>query len=124
MLALPYRQFMKKNKVHLYVGEFGVNARDGYYGELKWVKDSLDIFKANGLSWTYWTYKTIANAVYPDGIFRYVKNPPWVKREGPVSGWETFSSLWQKEKDKMIDSWRTENFELNEKLLAVLEKYF
>lgn len=124
MLALPYRQFMNKNKVHLYVGEFGVNARDGYYGELKWVKDALDIFKASGLSWTYWTYKTIANAVYPDGIFRYLKNPSWVKREGPVTGWETFSSLWQKEKEKMIDSWRTENFELNEKLLAVLEKYF
>ncbi|MDO8525411.1 MAG: glycoside hydrolase family 5 protein [Candidatus Omnitrophota bacterium] len=124
MMALPYKQFAKKNNVHLYAGEFGVNARDGHYGELRWVKDVLDIFEEGGLSWTYWTYKTVANSVYPDGILRYVQNPPWVRREGPVSGWETFSSLWQKERDKMIDSWKTENFELNEKLLAVLEKYW
>ena len=124
MMALPYRHFMKSNKVHLYVGEFGVNARDGHYGELKWVSDMLDIFKKDHLSWTYWTYKTVANTIYPDGIYRYVKNPPWVNRQGPVYGWETFASHWVKEKDKMIDSWRTENFELNEKLLAVLEKYW
>jgi hypothetical protein len=124
MLAAPYRRIMDKAGVPLYVGEFGVNWRDGHCGELKWVRDILDIFKKYGLSWTYWTYKTVANSVYPDGIYRYTKNPPWVKREGPVYGWENFASLWPKNKGRMIFSWRTENFVRNEKLFSLLKRYF
>ena len=123
-MAKPYRAFIDRVKVPLYAGEFGVNARDGVYGENKWVKDVTDVFDKHDLHWTYWTYKTIANAVYPDGIYRYVKNPLWVNRQGPVSGWETFRSLWKKERNKIIDSWRTENFARNDKLLAVLKKYW
>lgn len=124
MLTMPFRKLIERNQVPLYIGEFGVNWRDGYYGELKWVRDMLDIFKKYNLSWTYWTYKTVAHSVYPDGVYRYLKNPPWVKREGPVRGWETFSSLWPKEKGRMIFSWRTENFTRNDKLLSVLKRYF
>lgn len=124
LMAKPYRMFVDFAKVPLYVGEFGVNARDGVYGENEWVEDVTDVFDKNNLHWTYWTYKTIANAVYPDGIYRYVKNPAWVNRQGPVSGWETFRSLWKNERNKIIDSWRTENFESNDKLLSVLKKYW
>ena len=124
LLAKPYRMFADIVKVPLYVGEFGVNARDGLYGEIEWVKDVLDVFEKNGLHWTYWTYKTIANSVYPDGIYRYVKNPPWVNRQGPVSGLGTFSSLWMKNKSRIVSSWNTENFVLNEKLLAALKRYW
>ena len=124
MLAAPYINFVEKNKVHLYAGEFGVNARGGHYGEIKWVDDILKVFTKHNLSWTYWTYKTIANSVYPDGIYRYLANPPWVKREGPVYGWENFASQWPKEKGRMIFSWRTENFTLNDKLYSVLKRYF
>ncbi len=124
MLARPYRKLMERYQVPLYIGEFGVNWRGGSYGELKWVKDILDIFKKYSLSWTYWTYKTVANSVYPDGIYRYVKNPPWVKREGPISGWENFHIFWPKEKGRMIFSWRTENFTRNDKLYSLLKKYF
>jgi aryl-phospho-beta-D-glucosidase BglC (GH1 family) len=124
LLARPYHSFVEGIKVPLYVGEFGVNARDGYYGELKWVKDALDIFKKFGWSWTYWTYKTVANYIHPDGIYRYVKNPPWIHREGPLSGLETFADFWPKEKGRMISSWRTQNYVRNDKLLAVLKKEF
>jgi len=124
LLAKPYRLFMDIVKAPLYVGEFGVNARDGLYGEIEWVKDVLDIFDKNGLHWTYWTYKTIANYTYPDGIYRYVKNPPWVNRQGPISGLETLSSHWTKERDKITSSWNTQNFVLNEKLLSALKKYW
>jgi len=124
LLAKPYSIFANLVKVPLYVGEFGVNARDGYYGENAWVRDAVEVFKKHGMHWTYWTYKTIANYVYPDGIYRYVKNPSWVHRQGPLSGWETFSSLWPKERSRIIDSWRTENFAVNEKLLAVLKEQF
>lgn len=124
LLAKPYKLFAGMVKVPLYVGEFGVNARDGMYGENQWVHDALDIFDKNNFHWTYWTYKTVANSIYPDGIFRYTRNPEWVNRAGPVSGWETFASLWTKEKGRIADSWRTANFELNHKLLAVIEKFF
>lgn len=124
LLAGTYARFMKKYKVPIYVGEFGVNARDDYYGEMKWVRDMLDLFTKYGLSWTYWTYKTVANYAYPDGIYRYLQDPLWVHREGPVSGWENFHTYWPREKGRMIFSWRTENFKRNDKLLAVLKRYF
>lgn len=123
-LAKRYHAFMEKIGIPLYVGEFGINWRGGHYGELKWTKDVLDIFEKYNIHWTYWTYKTIANSVFPDGIYRYTKNPPWVNRKGPVTGWENFYSLWPKEKGRIIFSWRTENFTRNEKLLALLKKYF
>ena len=124
LLARPYRAFAEASGVPLYMGEFGVNARGGYYGEYEWVDDMISIFEKNGMSWTYWTYKTVANYALPDGIFRYTDNPPWVHREGPVSGCETFPGLWAKEKGRMIFSWRTESFEPNGKLLSVLRKHF
>lgn len=124
LLAKTYISFMNKHKVPLYVGEFGVNARDGHAGEVKWVKDIISIFTENHFSWTYWTYKTIANYAFPDGIYRYLANPAWVNRQGPVSGCETFAELWPKEKGRMTLSWRTENFVRNDKIYAVLRKYF
>ncbi|MFA6142078.1 MAG: glycoside hydrolase family 5 protein [Candidatus Omnitrophota bacterium] len=123
-LARQYESFVNKVKVPLYIGEFGVNWRGGSFGEAKWVKDCVDIFEEYGFHWTYWTYKTLSTNVFPDGIFRYTKNPAWVNRKGPLSGWETFNSLWPKEKGSIIYSWRTENFARNDKLLAVLKKYF
>ncbi len=123
-LAKQYVSLMKRIGVPLYIGEFGINWRGGRYGELTWLKDLLNIFKKYELHWTYWTYKTVANSVFPDGIYRYTKNPPWVNRKGPATGWETFYSLWPREKGKMIFSWRTENFTRNDDLLAVLKKNF
>ena len=122
--ARQYKRLIGKVGVPLYVGEFGVNWRGGGFGEGEWVKDCLSVFEKHGFHWTYWTYKTIANSVFPDGIFRYTKNPAWVNRKGPLSGWETFSSLWPKEKGSMIFSWRTENFKKNDKLYSLLKKNF
>ena len=124
MMAKAYNDLTVKVNVPLYLGEFGVHARDGYYGENKWVDDVLAACEKYHFSWTYWTYKTVANLAYPDGIYRYKGNPAWVNRQGPVAGWETFASLWQKEKGSMIFSWRTENFTRNEKIFQVLKKYF
>lgn len=124
LMARGYQILQEIVGVPLLIGEFGVNWRGGHYGEARWVEDMIGIFEKFGWSWTYWTYKSVANAVQPDGIFRYTKNPAWVNRNGPVYGWETFSSHWMKEKMNMAASWRTENFDINEKLLAVVEKYF
>ena len=108
----------------LYVGEFGVNWRGGHYGELRWLKDILDIFKKGSFHWTYWTYKTVANSIFPDGVYRYIKNPAWVNRKGPITGWENFYTLWPKEKGRITFSWRTENFKRNDKLYSLLRRYF
>lgn len=123
-MAKAYDLFAGAVDVPLYLGEFGVNARDGHAGENEWVRDVLSICEKYKISWTYWTYKTIANYAFPDGIMRYVGNPAWVNRAGPIIGWETFSSLWNKEKGSMIFSWRTENFHRNDKLFEVLKEKF
>lgn len=124
LMTLPYRMMVERIGVPLYVGEMGVNWRGGYCGELRWVKDMLNILEQYGMSWTYWTYKSVANSIHPDGIFRYVKSPEWVNHKGPLTGLETYPSAWPKHKNSMISSWKTENFKLNERLSALLKKFF
>lgn len=124
LMAKEYHNFAEKANVPLYLGEFGVNARDGNYGEDEWVRDVLEACKKYDISWTYWTYKTVANYEFPDGIYRYMGNPKWVNHDGPQVGIETFPSLWQKEKGSMAFSWRTENFTLNKTIFQVLKEYF
>ncbi|MDP2929156.1 MAG: glycoside hydrolase family 5 protein [Candidatus Omnitrophota bacterium] len=122
-LAKAYDDLARKARVPLYLGEFGVNARGGNYGEDYWVRDVLSACKKYNFSWTYWTYKTIANYAYPDGIYRYIPNPAWVNRQGPIAGLEAFASVWPKEKGSMIYSWRTENFKRNDKIFSALKEY-
>lgn len=124
VLAKQYKNYCARHRVPLYVGEFGVNCRDGHYGENAWVTDALYIFAKYHFHWTYWTYKSVANAVFPDGVYRYVENPAWVNRKGPIMGWETFYTLWNKEKHHIINSWKTEHFTRNDKLYHILKNHF
>ncbi|HEC70070.1 MAG TPA: hypothetical protein ENI31_07300 [Candidatus Omnitrophica bacterium] len=119
-----YYVFSRKNKVGMFVGEFGVNFRGGYFGELDWLRDCLDIFEEWGFSWAYWTYKAVANSVFPDGLIQYRENPPWVRREGPVYGWENYYDLWAKNKRKIIQSLNSENFSENKEIINILKEYF
>lgn len=123
-LLKPYIRTMDRYRVPLYVGEFGVNSRGGAYGENYWVRDAIAVFHKYGMSWTYWTYKAVAHHAFPDGIYRYILNPAWIRREGPESGWENLFSLWPRSKDSIIASWRTENFVCNDSLLKTLKLYF
>ena len=120
----PYRDISKKYGVPMYVGEFGINWRCNKFGELRWVADTLDIMRGFGMHWTYWTYKTVANTLFPDGIYRYVQNPAWVNRIGPASGWETFARLWPAMRKDIVSSWRTEKHTLNKGLLLLLKRHF
>ncbi|MBN2120379.1 MAG: cellulase family glycosylhydrolase [Candidatus Omnitrophica bacterium] len=119
-----YKIFSQRNSVDVFVGEFGINYRAGLFGELNWLKDLLDIFKKWGFSWTYWTYKAVANHVFPDGIMQYLENEPWVKREANVRGWENFLNLWQKSSLKVISSLKSRSFTENRDVLNILKKYF
>jgi endoglucanase len=122
-IAKAYDDLAKKAQVPLFLGEFGVNARGGNYGEGEWVRDVLSAAEKYDISWTYWTYKTVANYAYPDGIYRYTENPAWVNRQGPIAGLETLASLWPKEKGSMIYSWRTENFKRNDNIFSALKEF-
>lgn len=107
-------------QVPVFVGEFGVNAREGLYREGEWVKDMLECFGEFGFHWTYWTYKAIKNSIFPDGIFSYRANPPWVNRQGFLTGWETYAQLWPQKKQEIMESWRTKHFTPNKEIVKVI----
>lgn len=118
-----FNAISKKRNVPIFVGEFGVNTREGLYGEDKWLEDTLSVYKQFGFHWTYWTYKAVKNYLFPDGIYSYKENPPWVHREGPLMGWDTYHLHWPVSKKKMIESWGTGEFTANQPILKMLRKY-
>jgi len=69
------------------------------YGEDVWLRDVLAYYNAHGIHWTYWTWKAVKNYMFPDGIYSYVPNDPWVNRPGPLYGWETWHLHWKDKKE-------------------------
>jgi hypothetical protein len=60
--------------------------------------------------------------MFPDGIYSYYPNSPWVNRIGPKTGWHRWGDCWPKHKDEMFASWRTKAFGLNTLVLEELIK--
>jgi len=116
-----YKKISQKRGVPVFVGEFGINARHGHFGEDRWLEDVLKCFNDVGFHWTYWTYKAIKNSVFPDGVYSYVDNPLWVNRLGPLTGWDTFKQHWPKQQRAMARSWQTDQFQVNKEVLKVLK---
>lgn len=116
-----YYEFAMKKQRPIHVGEWGVNYREGMYQEHVYVKDLALTFKQLGFHWNYWTYKAVKHYMFPDGILSYYPNTPWVNRVGPISGWNTWKTLWLKHKKEMISSWRSDAFSLNDKVLRALQ---
>jgi aryl-phospho-beta-D-glucosidase BglC (GH1 family) len=122
-ILLRYHKLKKKWQVPIYVGEFGQNSRCPYcHRELQWLKDTLSLFKGFNFHWTYWTYKAVASGIYPDGLYQYIKNPPWVCRHDTVFGWETYFHLWEKYKRDIVHSWHTESFKENKALSGLFSR--
>ena len=119
-----YYAFSKKHSVEIFVGEFGINYRGNCYGEVDYLSDLLSTFDQYGFDWTYWTYKAVANNVFPDGVYQYRDNPAWICREGPVSGWENYYQLWERNKRAIVQSWKTEQYTLNKDIAKALKQYF
>ncbi len=117
-----YADVARKRQRPVFVGEFGVNARDGLHGEDIYVRDLLKVFNDLGFHWTYWTYKAVKNHMFPDGVYNYRPNSPWICREGPYSGWDSWASLWPTHKKDMIASWRTNAFTPNTSVLTQIKK--
>jgi len=116
-----YQKISQKRQVPIFVGEYGANSRKGLFGEDVWVKDVLACFDEFRFHRTYWTYKAVKNHMFPDGIFSYYPNSPWVNRPGPKCGWETWNLLWSSRKKDIIRSWLTANFEVNQSIEKVLK---
>lgn len=116
-----YFQFSKKYQRPVHVGEFGVNYRQGIYGEDVYLRDVIDSFNTFGFHWNYWTYKAIKNSMFPDGIYSYYPNSPWIARQGPKMGWDTYAALWPTQKKDIIRSWETSKFTLNTHVYEVLK---
>ncbi|NQT00066.1 MAG: cellulase family glycosylhydrolase [Candidatus Omnitrophica bacterium] len=124
-MIVPYCQLAERWQVPIFVGEFGINYRSPKdYGELRYLQDVLSCFQKFGFHWTYWAYKAVAGPVQPDGIFQYLPISAWVKREGPIMGWENFYSLWKAHKAQISSSWKTEKFTENKYISRLLSRYF
>ena len=120
-LLSGYQKFSQKRSRPIYLGEFGVTGRGGFYGEDKWVEDMLNCCAELGFHWTYWTYKAVKNSMFPDGIISYFDNPPWVNRVGPLGGWETYPMHWKENRAAIIRFWQSDGFRENESILKVLK---
>jgi len=120
----PYFLFSKNNNVPIFVGEFGINWRGGFWGELNWLTNILETFDEFGFNYTYWTYKAVSGYVFPDGLYQHLQNSKYIMREGPVYGWENYINNFKKEKTKIADFWQTKNFTPNEAIISKLKEYF
>lgn len=121
---LPYAEFGRRHGVRVFVGEFGINWRGGSFGEARYLDDILSVFDGYGFDYTYWTYKAVSNAVFPDGLYQFMPNNPAVRREGPVYGFENYAGLWADERQTVIDTLSSANYTPNTALINTLAKHF
>jgi len=119
-IVASYAKIAKEHQAPILVGEFGVNYRDNRDGEVDCLSDVVKCFNDHDFHWTYWTYKAIKNTTFPDGILSSYPNHPWVNRQGPKTGWETYAALWPKEKRRIIESWKSDHFTPNAKVIKAL----
>ncbi len=117
-----YYDLAKERERPVHVGEFGVNFRKGHGHEDIYLRDLVACFDDFGFHWNYWTYKAIKHFMFPDGIYSYYPNPPWVNRPGPVTGWNRWKDFWPKHKKEMTRSWQTQAFTLNAPVLKELRE--
>lgn len=120
---LKYKMLADKRNLPILVGEFGVNYRLGLFNEDKWLDDVLNCFKEFGFHWTYWTFKAAKNNVFPDGVYSYYENPDWIRRHGPIYGWDNYKELWPKFSKEIIKSFDTDKFQPNDRIIEILKKY-
>lgn len=119
-----YYKLGRKWSVPIFLGEFGINHKyTAGNGKLEWLKDVLFLCNEYDFHWTFWTYKTIANSLFPSGLYQCMSNPTWINRMGPVCGWETYYTLWKRHKNEIIESWKTEYFRKNPKLINLISQY-
>jgi len=119
-----YYKFSLKHKVNIFVGEFGINWRGGFWGESEWLKSVLSIYDDFKFNYTYWTYKSVANSIFPDGVYQYLANGEIINRQGPMRGWGNYPIFWKQASNKIIKLLKTDNFVINGKVASLLKESF
>lgn len=119
----PYRAVQLRDNVPVFVGEFGVSSRCPIcHDELKWVQRTLEIFKAYGWSWSYWTYKSVAGAIVPDGLYR-TYDYEMFRRDSAMPGMENIYKILKYAEKRFYKTLNTKKFKLHKKLHNILSKY-
>ncbi len=117
---LRFRKIQQRDNVPVLVGEFGVASRCPVcHSELKWVSDALSIFKEFGWSWSYWTYKSVAGALVPDGLYRTYDREMF-RRETNEAGMENIYKIFGNSERRLYHALDTESFTLHKKLHQIL----
>jgi aryl-phospho-beta-D-glucosidase BglC (GH1 family) len=118
----PFREIQNRDNVPVLVGEFGVASRCPVCNsELKWVEHALAIFREFGWSWSYWTYKSVAGALVPDGVYRIFDHEMF-RRDSDAPGMENVIKVLKTGEKRFYKTLDTSNFKLHRKLQKILSK--
>lgn len=116
----PYRDIQLRDNVPMFAGEFGVSSRcHACHDELKWVKRTLEIFNKYGWSWSYWTYKSVAGMLAPDGLYQTFDHEMF-RRESTTPGMENIYKILRYAEKRFYSALDTNNFKLHEKLHKII----
>jgi endoglucanase len=117
-----YRDIQARDDVPIFVGEFGVSSRcPECNAELKWVERVLSVFGEFGWSWSYWTYKSVAGMLVPDGLFR-IFNHEIFRRESTTPGMENIYAILKYDERKFYKTLDTGNFSLHKELHKIISR--
>ncbi|MFH1710102.1 MAG: glycoside hydrolase family 5 protein [bacterium] len=122
MELMKFKKFQDAENVPILVGEFGVSSRcPECNSELKWAKYVLSIFREFGWSWSYWTYKSTAGALVPDGLYRIFDHEMF-RRDSAAPGMENIYKILKHNEKKLYKTLDTKNFSLHKELHKILSK--
>ncbi len=118
-----YRKVQLRDNVPIFVGEFGVSSRClECNAELKWVEHALSIFREFGWSWSYWTYKSTAGALVPDGLYR-IYDYEMFRRDSAAPGMENIYNVLKHDEKRFFRTLDTRNFSLHKELHKILSRH-
>jgi hypothetical protein len=122
-LLIPYRMIQNRDNVPIFVGEFGVASRcPECNAELKWVERVLSIFREFGWSWSYWTYKSVAGALVPDGLYR-IFDYDMFRRDSATPGIEHIYNVIKNNEKGFYNTLDTERFSLHKELHRIISGF-
>ena len=120
---MVFKKIQDRDNVPIFVGEFGVASRcPECHAELKWVERTLSIFKELGWSWSYWTYKSTAGALVPDGLYR-IYDYEMFRRDSATPGMENIYNILKYNEKKFYETLDTGKFSLHKKLHQVISRF-
>jgi len=119
----PYRMVQVRDNVPIFVGEFGVSSRCPVcHDELKWVQRTLEIFKEFGWSWSYWTYKSVAGMLVPDGLYQTFDYELF-RKDSATPGMENIYKILGYAEKRLYAALDTKNFKLHDKLHRIITRF-